>query len=215
MSILFSLLIRSPSLGTNFPLFYATGFLPFALYVVVSTTMAASIRFSRALLTYPAVTFIDALLARFILNALTQFLVITIVLTGVIVLYDLKLVLDWPSIFTAVAMALAMGVGVGTMNCFLVSTFPVWERVWLIFNRPAFLISAVLFIPENIPPAYRDWLMLNPLAHITTEMRKGFYTTYGGTYSDPTYVFIVALVMTVFGLVFLLRRHKDIMQRLA
>lgn len=215
MSVLFSLLLRAPSLGNNFVLFYATGFLPFALYLNISTTMAASIRFSRALLTYPAVTFMDALMARFILNALTQFLVMTIVLAGVILVYDLKLVLDWTAIFTAVAMALAMGIGVGTMNCFLVSSFGIWERFWLIVNRPAFLISAILFIPENVPAAYRDWLMLNPLAHVTTMMRKGFYTTYPGNEASPTYVFIIALILTVFGMVFLLRRHKDIMHRLA
>jgi capsular polysaccharide transport system permease protein len=215
MSILFSLLLRAPSLGTNFPLFYATGFLPFGLYMVLSTTMAASIRFSRALLTYPAVTFMDALIARFLLNALTQFLVMTIVFVGIIVAYDLKLVLDWTAICLAVAMAMAMGIGVGTLNCYLISSFPLWERLWLILNRPAFLISAILFIPENVPTAYRDWLMLNPLAHVTTMMRKGFYTTYPGSTASPSYVFIIALVLTVFGLVFLLRRHKDIMHRLA
>ena len=33
MSVAFGLVLRSPSLGTNFPIFYATGYLPFMMYM--------------------------------------------------------------------------------------------------------------------------------------------------------------------------------------
>lgn len=74
LSVVFSFIVRTPALGTNFMYFFAGGLLPFALYNSVSTAVSTSIRFSKALLEYPAVNFVDALLARFVLNAMTQLL---------------------------------------------------------------------------------------------------------------------------------------------
>ena len=53
-----------PLIGTNFPLFYASGYLVFQMYHDIANKVATSLRFSRPLLAYPAVTFVDALLAR-------------------------------------------------------------------------------------------------------------------------------------------------------
>ncbi|WP_458722371.1 ABC transporter permease [Shimia sp. W99] len=210
MSFVFSFILRSPSLGSNFPIFYATGFLPFVMYSSVSGQIAKAIQYSKPLLTYPAVTFMDALLARFLLNTLTHLLVMFIVIDGIITFFNLNPILNWPAIFTAIAMAVAMAVSVGVLNCYLASSFPLWERLWAVLTRPMFILSGVLFIPENVPARFRDIYMLNPVAHITSEMRKGFYATYDAVYVRPTYVFLVALVLAIFGLLFLLKNHKDI-----
>jgi len=213
MSFAFSLVLRAPSLGSNFPYFYATGFLPFALYLAVSNQVAAAIRFSRPLLEYPAVTYLDAIFARFLLNLLTHALVFLIVMGGIIYVFDIAPILDWPAIFLAFAMVSALALSVGIMNCFLISRFQVWERVWAVLNRPMFIISAVVFIPEDVPERFRVWLMLNPLAHITSEMRRGFYATYDAVHVDPLFVFSVSLGIGLAGLFLLGRFHKDILTR--
>lgn len=210
MSFVFALILRSPSLGTNFPLFYASGFLPFTMYSTLSSQITKAIQYSKALLAYPAVTFMDALLARFLLNALTDLLVLFVVMSGIIIYFNLNPILNWPAIFTAIGMIFAMSVSVGVMNCYLISSFPLWERLWAVISRPMFILSGVIFIPEDVPSRFRDIYMLNPIAHITSEMRKGFYATYDAVYVRPTYVFMVALVLTIFGLLFLLKNHKDI-----
>lgn len=210
LSIVFSLALRSPSLGTNFAYFYATGLIPFTIYQSVSNQTATAIRYSQALLAYPAVTFMDALLARFLLNILTQLLVFCIVIFGIVQVYDLNPILDWGAIFTAIAMIVALSFAVGTMNCFLFSIMPMWERVWAILNRPMFIVSGIFFIPENVPERMRDAFMLNPVAHLVSGMRKGFYANYEGKYVDPLYVFMIATVLSILSLLFLLRYHKDI-----
>src|SRR5690606_17476223 len=80
LSIVFSLAFRSPPLGTNFPLFYATGFLPFMAYTELTMKIGQAIRYSRPLLTYPTVTFVDALLSRLLLNLLTNVVIFIIVI---------------------------------------------------------------------------------------------------------------------------------------
>lgn len=210
LSLVFSAILRSPALGTSFPYFYATGLLPLGFYTGISTLIAGSIKFSKPLLAYPAVTFMDALLARFLLNALTQFLVMVLVLSGIIIIYDIKPILDWPSIFLAISMLLALTLSVGVMNCYLFTAYPLWERVWAVLNRPMFILSGIFFLPENVPLQYREWFMLNPVASIVSEMRKGFFPTYDAVYADPPYVFMISIVLGIFGMIFLIKNHKDI-----
>ncbi|MCE8519320.1 ABC transporter permease [Ruegeria pomeroyi] len=211
LSVVFNLILRSPSLGTNFPYFYATGLLPFLFYMSISGQIAASISYSRPFLSYPAVTFMDALLARFLLNALTQFLVMVIVMTGIIWIFDLNPILNWPAIMLAIGMLVSLTLSVGVMNCYLSTRFPVWARIWAVGNRPMFILAGVIFIPENVPARFRDLFMLNPLPHITSQMRKGFFATYDAVYVSPLYVFVISLVLGIFGLLFLTRHHKDIL----
>lgn len=210
MTVVFSFIMRIPPLGTNFIYFFASGLLPFGLYMAAQNATATSIRYSLALLEYPAVSFIDAIAARFALNAMTQILVMFLILSGTILIYGMTPVLRWEWIFLSIAMALAMAMGVGLMNCYLISNYPLWERAWAILNRPMFILSCIMFTPEMLPWQIRDWLLWNPLVHVVGAMRKGLFTTYEAKYIDPVYVFSIALGLAVLGLLFLRRYHKDI-----
>ncbi|MEX5728055.1 capsular polysaccharide transport system permease protein [Rhodovulum iodosum] len=208
LSIAFSLMLRSPSLGTNFQIFYATAFLPFTLYAGIAQKVSASITFSRALLAYPAVTFVDAIIARFLLELLTKVLVFYIVIVGIELIYDVRPILDFPSILMSLGMAAALGLGIGTLNCVLTSLFTVWQSVWRVINRPLFLVSGVFFIYEDLPSGLRSFLWYNPLLHVTGEMRRGFFATYDATYISHTFVMSVALVSGALGLLLLRRYHR-------
>ena len=72
---LFSIGFRSPPLGSNFAIFYATGLLPFFFFLMIANKVQTAIQFSKQLLAYPRVTFMDALLARFGLAVLTNAMV--------------------------------------------------------------------------------------------------------------------------------------------
>lgn len=188
LSFAFSLAFHAPSLGDSFPVFYASGYLPFMLYFDGSRKIALSIAFSRPLLMYPAVTYIDALFARFAINLLTHVLVFCIVVLGLRYFFEMRGVLDYAAISRSLAMAAGLAFGIGVLNCFLFSMFPVWDRIWGIVNRPMFIISAVVFTPESLPEPFRSWLMINPLVHVVGEMRRGFYPTYGAPYVSYAYV---------------------------
>ncbi|MFV0492254.1 MAG: ABC transporter permease [Pseudorhodobacter sp.] len=210
LSIVFSFIMRAPPLGMNFPYFFAGGLLPFGLYMSTSLKISTAIRYSQALLEYPAVSFVDALLARFALNVMTQILVTFIVLAGIIMIYDLNPILRWGPIFMAMAMATAMGFGIGVLNCYLITAYPLWERAWAVLNRPMFILSGVMFTPEILPWQLRDLLLWNPLFHVTSEMRKGLFVTYEAKYVDSVFVFLIAAALSAFGLMLLLRHHKEI-----
>lgn len=207
LSVGFSLLLRSPSLGNSFILFYATGYLPFVLYMNVSNAVARAIPFSKPLLFYPGVTWLDAILARFVLNTLTGVMVAYILLAAILQLTDTRIVLDMVPILQAMALAALLALGIGTINAFLTLYFPIWEITWSIINRPLFLASAIFYIYEDLPPLAQDILWFNPLIHITGWMRTGFYPMYNAPYVSLVYVLAIALVTLAMGLM-LLRRHS-------
>lgn len=211
MALAFSLLMRHPALGTSFLLFYATGHLPFTLYQSVMNVVARSLNYSRPLLMYPAVTWLDAVIARFLLNTLTGMMVSYILLTAIISLTDTGAVLQIGPILMAALMAAALGLGVGCLNCVLNGLFPTWEMIWSIATRPLFLASGVLILYEDMPRVLQDILWYNPLLHVTGEMRRGFYPMYSADYVSPVYVFLIALTCIAAGLVFLSRYHRTIL----
>jgi len=211
LTVVFTLAFRSPPLGSNFPIFYATGVVPFVLFTDVSNKMAAALNFSRPLMTYPRVTFFDALLGRFLLNFLTQMLVGYAIFAFILIAYDTHTTLSLPDIAMGMAMAGSLGFGLGTLNCYLSSRFEIWARVWAIATRPLFIISGIFFTFESLPEMYRDYLWFNPLIHVTAQMRTGFYPYYEGTFISPAYVFGLSLICTAMGLIFLRRGHRDIL----
>lgn len=213
MTVIFSAGFRSPPLGLSFALFYASGLLPFLMYGDLSAKLAQTISFSRALLEYPRVTFIDALIARFVLNTLTQFMVNLIVLAGIFLVLAPNTTLDFGKITLAYVMILALAVGVGTLNAFLFLAYPVWQTVWAVINRPIFLISCLFFLFEGVPQPWRDILWFNPLVHAFGEMRDGYYPFYQPTFVSPTYVFAVSALMTMAGLFLLNRYHRDALDK--
>ena len=213
LSLGFSLVIRSPSLGTSFLLFYATGYLAFDLYNAVANTTARALNFSKPLLQFPAVTWVDAILARFFLNSLTGSLVAILLLAGTLLVIDSRAVLDMPPAVLAMALAMVLGLGVGTLNCVLMGLYPLWEVAWSVITRPLFLASGIFFLYEDLPPLAQEILWYNPLMHISGLMRTGFYPTYAAAYVSVTYVLLTSLILLALGLVLMGRYHRDLLNR--
>lgn len=211
LSIAFSLALRSPSLGTNFPFFYATGYLPFFFFQQTSGKLARTLIGSRGLLTFPAVTFFDALAATFLFNLVSQLLVSFLIIGGIAIYYSIDPVIAPGRVLNAIGMLLLLTSGVGVLNCYLTTTFPAYGRVWGIITRPLFLISGIFFIYEDTPGGLGDYLLWNPLFHITGEMRAGFYGTYDAAYVAPLYPYALGAVTLFLGLVLLYRHHDEIL----
>jgi capsular polysaccharide transport system permease protein len=210
LTLVFSLVLAKPPIGTNFPIFYATGMVPFLFYMAISSRVAQSILYSKTLLAYPAVTFMDALLARMIMNGITQMLVAYILFAAILFFQETRTDPQAEGIALSLLMAFSFGAAVGVMNCFLSEAFTWWPQVWAILNRPMFLISCILFMYDDIPPPFSDYLWYNPLVHVVGQMRKSFYPSYTGDYVSPMYVLFVSLLVYAIGLALLIRYHRDL-----
>ena len=213
LSVGFSLVIHRPPLGSSFLLFYATGYMVFQLYQTVSTAVARSISFSRALLSYPAVSWFDAVVARLVLNSITGLVVtFTTISTILFVPGDPVSVRPVPLV-EAMVLAIALGAGVGLVNCFLIGMLPVWALVWSILTRPLFIASGVILLYEKLSDTTQSILWWNPLIHIIGIMRTAFYPTYQPEDLARPYVIGVSLVLSLAGLFLLRRWNRQILDR--
>lgn len=210
LTLIFSVGFRTPPLGTNFAIFYATGVVPFMAYLDMSGKVANSIRYSKPLLAYPAVTFTDALLGRILFNTVTHTIVTALIFTGICWAVDTRTDPQLDQIVLGMIMALLLAAAVGAMNCFLFEAFGWWQQLWGILMRPIFLVSCIFFIFDDVPQPYRDWLWWNPLIHVVGQMRHAFYPSYTSDYISYTYVFALSLALLVLALSLLGRYHRDL-----
>jgi len=128
LAVGFGLLIRAPALGTSFLMFYATGFLTYDIYNQLMRKILNALKYSKAMLAYPRVIWLDAILARFFLNLLTLVTVFCIVISGVLMFVDTRTVIAIQPVLIGLAIVAAFGLGVGMMNCSSLKTCHPWRR---------------------------------------------------------------------------------------
>ncbi|MEL6234072.1 MAG: ABC transporter permease [Pseudomonadota bacterium] len=208
MSFVFALMFRTPSLGNSFILFYTTGYLPFHMYLMIQNDVMGAVKVNRALMQYPAVTPVDAMLSRALLGFLTQIVITTVILTGAIQSTDTPVNLDLAKMALALLTAAFLGLGVGSVNCVLIGFFPTWERFWTIMTTPLFIISAILFLYEEAPPVFQGMLWFNPLVHVTASMRSGVFGAYQAAFVELIYVWSISSVAAILGF-YMARRRRS------
>ena len=206
LSLAFQFALRSPPIGTSFMLFYATGIIPMSVYNGVQRAVAKSVDSNRGLLTYPVVTLIDAVIAKFLLNTLTHAIVAVVLFTSIILYDGLYVTLDPVRLVLGFLLAALLGLGVGSLNCVLIGFFPTWKNIWTVLSRPLFIISGVFFLFESVPPAFQAILWWNPLVHVIATMRAGIFATYQPGFVSYPYVLGLALGLFAVG-GWLMRRH--------
>jgi capsular polysaccharide transport system permease protein len=210
LAIAFGLAIRTPPLGTSFMLFYATGIIPFYMFNNMSKAVSAAVVSNRGLLTYPVVSLLDAVFAKFLLNLLTLLTVAVILFASIVFVSDLDINLDLGAAASAMALAAALGLGVGAINCVLFGFFPTWKNVWSVLTRPLFIVSGVFFTFDSVPKTFQTVLWWNPVTHAIGMMRAGFYGAYDPYYVSLPYALGVAGTTFVVG-AYLLRRHTAVL----
>lgn len=213
MTLVFQMMTRSPPLGTNFPLFYVTGLLPFQVFMVVGNKVSSAVRFSRPLLEFPAVNILDAIAARFVLNFVIECSVFVILVVLVVWTYQLRVTIDIPMAAASLALGGLLALGIGTFNSVLFLAFPLYEIVWGVVTRPLMLLSGVLFLYEGLPTFVQTWLIWNPLIHVVAIMRGAFYPGADTSYVNVMYVVMISLVTLALGLVMLKRFFRDALER--
>lgn len=209
MAIVFSYALRSPPLGDNFALFYASGYLPYMMYMEMQKRVSRSIRFSRALLKYPRVNFFDAIVARAALAFISVIFASILISFMIIYVTGASNVMNYKNLSISFLFAALLGVSVGCVNCALFTRVHFWEPIWNILNRPMFIISGVFFLFEAVPDSIKFYLWLNPVIHVVGLARTGFYASYDPTYISELYIIVVSIVLLMIGLIFLSVLSRD------
>jgi len=210
MTLIFQAIARMPALGLSFPLFFASGYLPFSFYQRMSSFMAGTMKANKALLSYPVVSPFDAIVSRFILQLMTDGLVTLLILLLIVEIGGLAQPMDYAGMMEAAAVAAVLGLGIGTINIVMFARSALYEQIFGIINRPIFMVSGVFFLPENLPESFREVILYNPLVHIIMWFRSAIYPEYRADGLDRGYVLEFALVCFALGLALLTTSMRHI-----
>ncbi len=200
LSLIFMAIAHAPPLGTNFPLFFASGYIAFQFYQSMAGYLNGAVNANRALLSYPNVAPIDTVLSRYLLQFGTTAVVGFCVF--VVIGFELKSPpsVHWQFLIEAAFAASLIALGNGLANNILFAKYPLYEKFYDILTRPLFLLSGVFYLPDSLPHPARDIVLLNPLVHVVMLFRKGFYPEYRAIGYNGAYLYAVAFSFLFFGL---------------
>jgi capsular polysaccharide transport system permease protein len=189
-----------PNYGTSLFLFYASGCMPYFLFVRISSRTRATKGVQNSLL--PGTTALDAYIATAILDALLN------IATTVLVFYCMWLSgineAKPASIVVCAApfaLLLVLGLGIGMINSAIGDYLPFWPQLYGIMTRGLIFLSGVLFVVDLLPPWLRDVIVLNPVSHGVDWFRLGVYGRYPHNTLDKAYLIEWALIALFLGFV--------------
>jgi ABC-type polysaccharide/polyol phosphate export permease/Flp pilus assembly protein TadD len=201
LAAMFSLLMRGrPPIGTHFFVFYYTGLMPYLVFVHASTSMMHAVTSNGALLQLPPVKPLDAILARGLLEFVTDIVVAVLILAGFAALGISAMPDDLGEAATAVIVTAVLGCGLGFVNAVLQTVLRSWDRVWNNVTRLLYFFSGIFYVPGMMPDWARDILAWNPLLHAIDWFRAGFFASYAPHWLDRRFLVVSAVLVVLAGL---------------
>lgn len=197
---LYAMVGRAAPPGMSPLAFLVTGIVPFGLFRNASQHTMSAISANKGLLFYPQVRPLDLVMARGVLETVTQF-VVFFLLMGAAALIDGKLRIDSPLVtLLGLCLAGALGASLGLCLCGLSVFSPTVERIQGPLFRPLFWLSAIFHSVDSTPQPLRDIILYNPVAHVIELVRDGWFAGYQARYISAWYPASWVLVLLFFGL---------------
>jgi capsular polysaccharide transport system permease protein len=197
--------------GIETPIWLMTGLLAFFMFRQTGTQGANGINANRSLFIYRQVKPVDTVLVRSALEAVLLLCVMVIMLAGLWLLNWNPLPADPLTVLQAFFALWLLGLSYGLISSVVSELVPELDRILDFAMMPLYLISGVVFPLSAVPQPYRDWVMLNPVAHGVEAVRQGFSPYYHAVpeLSQP-YLWACVLIVFFVGLVL----HRRFAQRL-
>jgi ABC-type polysaccharide/polyol phosphate export permease/Flp pilus assembly protein TadD len=210
LSLVFAVMMRGrPPIGDKFFIFYYTGIIPYHLFVHASSSMTNAVSSNAPLLQLPLVSTFDVIMARGLVEVLTDIVVAIILMTGFFAVGLGLLPHDLPALSASVVVVSLFGCGIGLINAVINAFFKSWDKIWAQLTRTLYFCSGIFYVPGMMPDWIRDILAWNPILHAVDWFRSSFFPEYEPHWLDRSYLAIVAAVSVAAGLCLErgLRRH--------
>ena len=164
--------------GIDAAIWIMVGLLAFFMFNRTGTQVMNGISANQALFAYRQVKPIDTVLVRAGLEGFLMTIITGILLAGSALFGHSVIPADPLGVFVAFLGLWLVGVGFGLIASVATELVPEFGRVAKLVMMPLYMISGVMFPIAMIPQPYRDWLLLNPVAHGLEAARLGFVPNY-------------------------------------
>lgn len=187
--------------GIDTTVWLMVGMLAFFMFRRTGTQVTSAIGANLALFTYRQVKPVDTALVRGGLEGILMIVIAGILLAGAALFGHAVLPADPLAVLEAFFGLWLVGLGFGLVTSVASELVPELGRVINFVMMPLFMISGVIFPITAVPQPYRDWLLLNPVAHGLEAARLGFAPYYHAVPElSIAYLYGFALVSIFLGL---------------
>jgi capsular polysaccharide transport system permease protein len=187
--------------GIDTVIWLMVGMLAFFMFRRTATQVTNAISANQALFTYRQVKPVDTVLVRGGLEGFLMVIVASILLAGAALFGHSVVPVDPLAVLEAFFGLWLAGMGFGLVMSVVTELVPELGRLIDFVMTPLYLISGVILPLSSVPQPYRDWLMLNPVAHGLEAARLGFSPYYHAAPGLSTpYIYAFSLVSIFLGL---------------
>lgn len=201
LMVLFSALRHRGASGPDFAMFLAVGVIGFQLFRNPAQRAMGAISSNAALFAYRQVRPVDAVLIRTILEGFLQLIVALALMLACGVLGFDVMPVDPLLLFLSAGVLWSLGTALGLILSVGGELVPEIAKVAQLAFTPLYFLSGVMFSPHIVPPALRDWLLVNPVVHGIEVMRVSYFDGYHQLPGiELQYPAAVALFLSLIGL---------------
>lgn len=187
--------------GIDTAIWIMVGMLAFFMFCRTGTQVMNAVSANQALFAYRQVKPVDTVLVRGGLEGLLMTIIASILLAGAALFGHSVIPADPLAVLEAFFGLWLVGLGFGLVTSVTGELVPELGRVIHLVMMPMYLISGVMFPISAVPQPYRDWLLLNPVAHGLEAARLGFAPYYHAVPElSVAYMYGFALVSIFLGL---------------
>lgn len=202
--VIFSFLSRHMMPQVSFPLFLATGMIPFFLFKNIVMGLISSIDANKSLFAYRPVQPIDTYLSRTLLESLIYISIFVIVVSGIGFLEDCSV---WPrrplEAFGILLIVIVLAFTIGILTSMLAQFFPRIKMIIQMLITILYFVTAIMYPLWILPSEYQDILLYNPLLHLIELFRESFFPYYPSVDGiNLIYPIIVTIILLYFGMWF-------------
>jgi capsular polysaccharide transport system permease protein len=191
---------RVAPFGDSMALWCATGLVPFMSFSYMSRFMMFGVVLNKPLLFFPAISVTDILIARAIVEMLSAFVVIVILLAIFAGLGIDFHPIDVVQACYAMLAAMLLGLGAGILYGIVSGFSPSWLTAFTLVNIFLWMTSGILFVPDSLPESVRNVLFYHPVLHTIEWMRTAYYEGYSSSLLAKWYPLTVGVSLVFVGL---------------
>lgn len=164
----------SSPMGDSVLVFVASGAFPFLAFKYISREMMKGYSVHKPLTWFPQVKRFDTIAARAIVEIVNSFMGLAVVSLFLLSFGADPIPVDITTAATGYLAAIAMGLAIGTVNIGIISIFPAWMLVYMLFSIILYITSGVMFMACYLPEKIYAIMKWNPLVQIVEWVRLGY-----------------------------------------
>lgn len=192
---------RAAPLGTDRVVFFASGVLPFMLFIYPIRTNVMSIEEGRILLIFPVIYPLDLVLAKVTLEAINSFALIALLFI-ILYFYGADIMPRSPyKTLTGIFATILFSLSFCTTHAVMARLVKNWVQVCVLIAVMMYLTSGAFLLPSMLPEQIQTFLYFNPLAHCVEWIRSGYYETYKEGLLDKSFLIAVILFHLLMGFI--------------